>query len=390
VNILIIFPRLEELKSWHYVPYGALCVASKLLADGHIVKIHDERIKPLNLHHAAWANEIMVSAFTGFQLADAYRLITLIKKDYSYKKIILGGQHATLFPKQCLDDFYIDEIWTGYAERGECPIPWELVDVKDYVNPKTERAIYVSSYGCPGVCTFCATKKRSENIFIPLKKARQDIDNLMRLYPFKEMVFFDASLFTDPERAGFFATIMHQHGLKWICDSRADEIYRTSPYQLDRIVESGLKQITIGLESGSPAVIDRMKKGHKHLEVFERSAEILSRYDITMASGVIFGTPGETPKDIKQTIEYIKKIRDINPSFRISTTFYKPLPNTEMCEMAKAYGYTEPETLEGWAERGALGHFQYNAWDDVPWIEGKAEYKAIYDEFVAGNSGLFI
>jgi radical SAM superfamily enzyme YgiQ (UPF0313 family) len=332
----------------------------------------------------------MVTAYTGFQLHDAYRLIKLFKSVNPKKHITIGGPHASIYPDQCLADPYIDDVWTGYAERGEYPMPWHLINVKDYINPATERMIYISSYGCPGICTFCAQKTHRDLVFIPLEKVKNDIDSLMELYPFKECVFFDATLFTVPRRAYYISELMRKHHLKWICDSRADEICRTSPLMLGQIVDSGLTQITIGLESGSQRVVSRMKKGLEHLENFKKCAEILSRYDVKMVSGVIFGTPGENPDDIRQTIDYIKEVKSINPNFFISTTFYKPLPDTKMADMCKPYGYTEPDTLEGWAEHGAAGHYQYNSWDDVPWIENKTEYKAIYDEFVAGNSGLFI
>jgi radical SAM superfamily enzyme YgiQ (UPF0313 family) len=275
-------------------------------------------------------------------------------------------------------------------ETGEYELPWELVDVEKYINPATERFIYISSYGCCGSCTFCATKTKRKLVFIPLNKVERDIDNLMKLHKFHECVMFDATVLTKSDRALFISNLMKKHNLQWICDSRADEICRTPKNILDEIVNSGLKQITIGLESGSQRVVDNMKKGKNHLENYKKCAEIMSHYDIKMCSGVIFGTPGESPEDIKQTIDYIKEIKTINPNFYISTTFFQPLPNTEMADMAKLYGYKEPQTLQEWAENGANSHYHYNEYQASMWIQQPEEYKRIYDEFVAENSGLFI
>lgn len=389
-KILLIFPKLEESKSFHYMPYSALCVASYWINNGAEVRIHDERINPLEWQDITWADEIMISAFTGYQITDAYRLIKHIKRLFPNKKITLGGPHATLLPEQCLQDKNIDDVSAGYAETGEYELPWNLVDIKKYVNPSTERFIYISSYSCPGTCTFCATKTRSKLIFIPLEKVERDIDNLMKLHKFREAVFFDATVLTKPERAFFIAKLMKKHNLQWICDSRADEICRTPKNMLDEIINSGLKQITIGLESGSQKVVDNMKKGKNHLENYKKCAEIMSNCNIKMCSGVIFGTPGESPEDIKQTIDYIKEIKKINPNFYISTTFFMPLPCTEMSDMAKSYGYKEPQTLQKWAENGANLHYHYNKYQSSMWIQEPEEYKRIYDEFVAGNSDLFI
>jgi radical SAM superfamily enzyme YgiQ (UPF0313 family) len=160
---------------------------------------------------------------------------------------------------------------------------------------------------------------------------------------------------------------------------------------LDGIMNSGLTQLTIGLEAGSEAIVKLMKKGKGHLEKYKRCAEIMAQYpNVKMVSGVIFGCPGETIDNLLETIEYIKMIKEINPNFYISSTYFRPLPDTEMSDMAKEYGYVEPNSLEGWAEQGERGHYEYNTFQDAPWIQDIEEYKRIYDAFVDGNKGLFI
>jgi radical SAM superfamily enzyme YgiQ (UPF0313 family) len=392
-RILLIFPKLEPDKDFHYAPISALSVASKLLANGYSVEILDQRIEEnfytLLAEILPKFDEVMISAFTGNQISEAYKIAMFIKINSS-KKITLGGPHATAMSQQCLDDPLIDAVWEGYAERGEYLMPWHLIDIEKYINPMTERFIYISSYSCPGQCTFCATKERRQLVFLPQEKVEKDIDNLMALYPFKEMVLFDATVFTKPERVRFIAELAKKHNLKWICDSRADEICRTPKDIIEFAVKSGLKQITIGLESGSQQVVSKMKKGKNHLENYKKCAEIMSHYDVKMCSGVIFGTPGETPEDIKQTIKYIKEIKAINPNFYISTTFFMPLPDTEMCDMAKEYGYQEPKTLREWAKHGAESHYSYNKFHASMWINQPKEYRKIYDSFVAKNNNIFI
>jgi radical SAM superfamily enzyme YgiQ (UPF0313 family) len=231
---------------------------------------------------------------------------------------------------------------------------------------------------------------RRKLTFLPLERVEKDIDYLMSRYPWKECVFFDATLFTKPERAFFIANLMQKHGLKWIADSRADEICRMPTIMLDKIMESGITRLTVGLETGSQRIADLMKKGKNHLEKYKQAAEILSRYDVKLTSGVIFGCPGETPEDIRQTIEYIKQIRDINPNFYISTTYFQPLPSTEMADMAKEYGYREPDSLREWAEQGEQGHYKYNEYCNVPWIIEPEKYRAIYEQFRNDYKDIFV
>lgn len=390
-KILLYFPKLEEHKDYHHLPVTALAVASELLFRGHEVVIHDERVDdPLTLiHKIKNANEIMVSAFTGYQLTQAYKFMQLVKR-ISNKKITLGGPHVTALPDQTRQSKLIDEVFVGEFDTGQNTLPYHLLDIKKYVNPDTKRFIYVTSYGCVGVCTFCATKNKRKLKFLELDKVEKDIDNLMEIYPFKEAVFFDATAFTIKERAHRIAKIMDKHNLKWIADARAPEIARLDESILKDIIDTGLMQLTIGLESGSERVVKLMKKGKYHLRDYKLAAERLSKYDMTMASGVIFGTPGETIKELKETISYIKEVKEINPNFRISTTFYKPLPDTLMTDEAMKYGYKMPESLDEWAKLGDGTHYNYNQYNHVPWIENLAEYKAIYDEFKESNKELFI
>lgn len=387
-KILIIFPKLEPYKKWHYIPYSALCVASYWINNGAEVRIHDERIRQLELKDVNWTDNIMFTAYTGYQITDMYRLAKMIKKWNPYKNIILGGPHATLLPEQCLDDKNINAVICGYMETGEYDMPWELINIKNYINPATKRFMYLTSYGCPGHCTFCANKCKRQWVLLPMDKVEFDIDNLMNLYPFKECVMFDATIFTDKQRARQINRIMLKHDLTWIADARACELYSIDSDYLNEF--TGLKQLTIGLESGSQKAIDVMQKGRNHLRIYKKVAAMMAKTNIRMVSGVVLGCPGETSEDLKQTIDYVLEIKRLNPNFFISSTFFRPLPETLMCDDAIKYGYKEPETLEEWANMGDSNHYQYNQWQESPWIQDVEEYKRIYDNFVAENSDIFI
>jgi radical SAM superfamily enzyme YgiQ (UPF0313 family) len=155
-------------------------------------------------------------------------------------------------------------------------------------------------------------------------------------------------------------------------------------------VNSGLRQLTVGLESGSPRIVELMNKGKNHLEHFKVAAEKLTKLPVKLVSGVIFGTPTETPEDLQMTLDFILKIRAINPNFFVSSTFYRPLPNTVMSDLAKQHGYREPTSLKEYAEQGEKGHYFYNQFKSAPWIVEPEKYKAIYETFKAQNEGLFI
>ncbi len=365
------------------MPISLLAAASTM----ENVKIFDERVSPIaeltdSLNDTEY---LMFSVFTGYSLKRAYEMSKMAKEIKPDIKIVWGGPHPTALPEQTLESEYVDAVIVGDTDKGEKPLPYWLIDIEKYINPATKRFIYVSSYGCPGSCSFCALKKRRKFQLMPLERVKGDIDYLMFEYRFKECVFFDATLFTVRARVEYISEYMQTYDLKWIADARAVDIMK-----YDSLYFKGLKQLTIGLESGSQRIIDLMKKGARHLEYYKQAAVKLSDYPIKMVSGVVLGCPGETVEDLKQTIEYIEMIKQINPNFRMSTTFYKPLPGTEMSDMSAEYGYKEPENLEEWAKVGEGSHYNYNEWNDVPWIIEPDKYRLVYDEFKKSNKELFI
>lgn len=387
MKTILFYPKLEPAKMYHYFPISLLAAAAPMTGD---IKLIDERVDDSFTDEIGKASHLMISAYTGYQVSRAYAVSKWVKENYPHIHITWGGPHASTLPEQTLASGVVDEVVIGDVDDGKFPLPYHLIDIEKYVNPDTRRFAYVTSYSCVGNCSFCQTTPRRKLIFLPQGRIEKDINNLMSMYKFKEAWFCDATIFTKPERALFIANLMRKYGLKWMCDSRADEICKTNKSMLNEIIDSKITRITIGLESGSPAVIQNMNKGKNHLQNFKKCAEIMSKYDVEMCSGVIFGTPGEGPEDIIQTIQYIEEIAKINPRFRISSTFYKPLPRTRMSEMCAEYGYKEPQSLEEWCKLGESGHYNYNQFNALPWIREIDQYKAIYEDFKTKNAELFV
>jgi len=172
-----------------------------------------------------------------------------------------------------------------------------------------------------------------------------------------------------------------------MADARAVELNK---YTLDDLIEIRDKKaellfLIVGLETGSTYIAEEvMKKGRKHLEMFRKVAGLLHEADIQLISGLIFGIPGEMPEDVRKTIDYVSDIREIHPGFKLSSTFFRPLPGTELYDLLDNTGYIEPKSLEEWAEYGAHSHFRYNEWMDIPWMAEatKDNYRIAYEDFL--------
>jgi len=440
-KVVLFFPKLEPYKPFHWFPISLLAIAAPVIAKEFKVVIIDERIdkrwKARIKKECKGALCLGMTAYTGYQLIGALNASKIIKKKFPDLPIIWGGPHVTNLPLESIKNPLVDIIVLGYGENSfteiisrlvnknnlngidgiyfkigskifKSPnifakinlnefsrIPYELIDIDKYINPKRRAFIYISSYGCPGICSFCSTQFTRRFINLNFNKVIKDINFVLDKYNFKNLVLFDATFFINENRvialANFFKKKEKLEG--WICDGRALDLLRLKDSTFEILVKSKIKEIVIGLESGSQKIINIMKKGDDHLAIFKKVLKRLSNYKIDVVSGVVFGIPGETLDDLKLTLEYIKKIELINPRFRVSTTFFSPLPGTELYNyINRNFDFKFPKTLEGWAKLGKKNHYVYNQFVDTPYIPAniKGDYFKIYDNFWKKNNYLRI
>lgn len=92
--------------------------------------------------------------------------------------------------------------------------------------------------------------------------------------------------------------------------------------ELEKICES----VHFPAQSGSDAVLKKMKRGYTRAEYLEKARSLkLTVPGITLASDFIVGFPGETAEDFYQTLELIREIR----FDQIFAFVYSPRPKTE-------------------------------------------------------------
>lgn len=432
-KIVLFFPSLEQEKPFHWFPLSLLSVAAPLVKSGYEVYIVDQRVDPEWRSHVLEAADgalfAGISSLTGYQLRGALECAEILKKEHPNLPIVWGGPHVTSLPDQSLASPVVDIVVRGFAEetivevaraisdgkslacvRGigyksgdgkvhlnpmsPAPqpesfhrLPYELIDVEKYINPETQAFIYVTAYGCPGCCTFCSTAHLRHWIPMPLERIQTDIDWLLSRYKFKHTVFYDATLFADAHHAEkIIRLIGKRYGLTFSGNCRAEELNHFKEVALDYACDGRLIGIGVSVESGSPRILKLMAKGKKVLKSAEEFAQCLNQYpNVRMSSGIIFGYPTETVSDLAQTIEFIKKISRINPHFRVSTTFFQPLPGTPMYTLLERQGYTFPSTLEDWAEYGSRNHYLYNQFQDTPWLDNaiKDKYRLKHGKFLS-------
>ena len=111
-----------------------------------------------------------------------------------------------------------------------------------------------------------------------------------------------------------------------------------------------------------------------------KSARISVDYGFEFYASFMFATPGETVDDLKQNIDLMNKIKEINPNATLQNAIYNPMPGTDMYHRCLERGFVPPKTTLEWSSRVFDSNFENR--DDLNWIEPSVlrEYIKVYDE----------
>jgi hypothetical protein len=133
--------------------------------------------------------------------------------------------------------------------------------------------------------------------------------------------------------------------------------------------DSGLRMVFLGAESGSDETLKRMNKGgtasaQKTLEIAAR----MNEHGIVPEFSFVLGNPPDPEADVATTLDFIRRVKQVNPRSEIILYMYTPVPLAgELYEQARASGFRFPETLEGWVDPTWLDFSQRRS-ANVPWM----------------------
>ena len=135
----------------------------------------------------------------------------------------------------------------------------------------------------------------------------------------------------------------------WTATLRADQACRLGEPLFAACVRAGLRRVMIGVESGSQATLDRLKKDVR-LDQVLTAAALCARHDVGVIFNFIVGFPGEEDDSIDATLRLAKRLRAMHPRFETPIFYYRPYPGNPIADAARAAGYEFPRGLAGWAD----------------------------------------
>jgi anaerobic magnesium-protoporphyrin IX monomethyl ester cyclase len=172
--------------------------------------------------------------------------------------------------------------------------------------------------GCPFNCAFCETRKMwgaSCRFFSP-RRVVEEVKFMMDKYGSKGIYFINDNFTIRKKETAELCELMKRENLdlQWICDTRADMITREL---LVKMREGGCKTIWFGVESGSPRILDKLNK-HITPDQTRQAIKLCKQEGIKVACSFILGVPGETVREMEETLEFAKKL---NPDLCQFNTF---------------------------------------------------------------------
>ncbi|MET3499086.1 radical SAM superfamily enzyme YgiQ (UPF0313 family) [Mucilaginibacter rubeus] len=408
-KILLFNPRSANNK--YRIPNSILNIAASVegkydwvIVDGNCE--HDPMVK---IDSYLSTGEFKYFGFTvmpGPQLRQAITAAKTIKQRYPNTKMIWGGYFPSNQPNAVLYSGYVDFIINGPGdhafpalidalEKNEPyefihnliykatdgkiiktakedlldqdslpPLPYDKLNTfypitkflgKTYLGEKT--MAYHSSIGCPFTCSFCAV--------VPIYEARWKAKSARNVYKDVKYIkdkwgadaieFHDNNFFVSEKRAVEFARLIKPENMTWWGMARIDTMSKFKDSSLAAIRESGCKIIFFGAESGNNAILEQMDKGGTQTgdQIIE-FAERLKKFDIIPEYSFVLGTPAPTQEQVQSQIdfeiEFIKKVKAVNPKTEIVIYTYSPVPTegSELFKQVMKSGFRFPETLEDW------------------------------------------
>lgn len=407
MNVLFVAPSLLSNVYTAPMPMGLLSIATYLKNKNHDVKIIDRAICKISIKKEMenYKPDIIgVSVLSPKTLSDAIKVSKTAKR--AGKTVVWGGAFASSVAELILKESYVDFVIKGEGEEtwnqlihhfengkteddffnidglafkntdgtivtnkdreplkgDELPIiDYSLVDTHAYATPYygcRKMLWVVSAKGCPYQCTFCYNKAFHHCKYRkrPLDYVVSEIKTLVEDYGADGIHFTDELWCRSPKE-------MHENcdriralnlDFVWACYISAGVLsYEDFKYMYD----SGCRAVFLGIESGSP---ERLKKIKKRLNIdqIKQTVKDCSAAGITPWHSFIIGFPGETPDELRQTVDLGKTL---SPYGRIQFGCFIPYPGSELYDdLIKANKIIQPKNIKQFTKKSQF------SWDFIP------------------------
>lgn len=327
-------------RSSRYPPIGLAIVAALTPADWYI-RIIDENFTNFRYRDA---DLVALTAFTS-NVARAYEIAAV----YREKGIptVIGGIHASMMPEEA--GRFVDTVVIGEAESSWPQLILDFIagqmkpiysggfiDLRDQplarhdlLHPAYVFSSVQTSRGCPFNCEFC-TVSSFNGIQYRERPVEQVLEELM-ITPKNNLFFVDDNICGYGKRSRERAITLFREMTtrrirkKWF--SQASLNFADDDELLHWAAKSGCRLMLIGIEVETEAGLREfnkklnLKKGVDHYETAFRK---IQKHGISVLGSFIFGLDTDSPEDLRNRFDYIRRSR----ADAMQTAILTPLPGT--------------------------------------------------------------
>ncbi|MEV0756816.1 radical SAM protein [Streptosporangium sp. NPDC050280] len=216
----------------------------------------------------------------------------------------------------------------------------------------------VGARGCPYDCSFCgAAVSANPDVTI---RVRDPLDILAEMHQLRAERQVTAFRFVDDlflgarrvidQMMGAFAQARIGEWAVWDATGRINVLHRAPDATLDLLAACGLREVALGIESGSERMLTYIDKRITREMILSVVQRLTSR-GIKVKGYFILGFPTETREEMGATVDLIHRLWDLTDNqpgtFRTSVFQFRPYPGTPEWTRLMATGqYTADQLLD--------------------------------------------
>lgn len=324
---------ISDLESFE-PDYLVINVASTTLENDLSVLAVAKKILP-NLITIAKGAHFLTSNTDVLYKNKALDLIIVGEAEQTLKEILEGKSYDKI-KGLCYRDGFVAK-YTGkrpfIKDLDKLPFPARhLVNNNLFKRPDNNKvqAIIKVSRGCPHHCFFClATPVSGSKVRVrSAENIIEEIRECVETYNIKNFLFWSDVFNADREWTIDLCEKIIDSGLKitWSSNTRAD----TADSEMAELMyESGCRLVSIGVESGSQYILDKIGKKITIDEIRD-TVKIFKRAKIKVYNYFVIGLPWDNEETIEQTIDFAIELDSDFVSFYTAM----PLPGTRFHKFA--------------------------------------------------------
>lgn len=222
-----------------------------------------------------------------------------------------------------------------FRELDTLPLPnRDAIPIEKYLETwkknHGESSMTISTQrGCPYTCKWCSTAVYGQSYRRrPAHLVAQEMKMLKERYN-PDAIWFVDDVFTISHKwlTAFHEEVVKQNAqIRFECITRAE---RLNAEILQLLKEAGCFRIWIGAESGSQDIIDAMDR-RVDVNHVKKTIQDTNAMGIETGTFIMLGYPGETEKDIDETIQYLKEAKPTHYTITVAypikgTSLYKEI-----------------------------------------------------------------